>query len=384
VLDAELDPGLRVARPNPYVYKSALKRAVARFLDFFGDFWLAAPRQEIHWARVKRVAVIRLDHLGDLLNAFPALEALRKRLPHAQLDLFVGPWSADLAKLSPVVDSIQVVQAPWFQRPERVEWPWRAILEFGRTLRKGNYDLAIELRGDLRHHLALAVSGIPQTLGHAVTAGRFLLTNPGHYDNALHEIDQNLSLLGAKAGDSVRLKLPTTASLEAKKVIASLKLGKSFVAIQAACGTPAKRWIPGRWSELIRSLPASTKLVLLGAKNELEEMQAIADQCGKRAVKIASGRLSLPALAAFLKEAKLLISVDSGPAHLAAAVGTPVVALYSGTNRVEQWGLRGKKIHILRAEVPCSPCERTHCPYTNECMRRIEVADVLAVLKTIL
>lgn len=377
MLDSALNPGLAVHLPDPYVYKSGLKRALARLLDGLGDFWLAPQSASIDWAKIRRVAVLRLDHLGDLLNAFPALEALRKKNPRAQIDLFVGPWGAELAGFCGAVDNVVIVDAPWFQRPLRINWPWLAMAGLAEKIRAGNYDLAIDLRGDLRHHLALWGSGTPLRLGHAVTAGRFLLTHPGSYDNRLHEIDQNLALLGAKKGAPLRLRLPKSARDEAKKVMSQLKIKKGFVAVQAACGTPAKRWTAGRWPALIKALPRGKAVVLLGSAAEREEMNAIALQCGARKPKIAAGMLGLGGLAELLKQAKLLISVDSGPAHLAAAVGTPVLGLYSGTNRVSQWGVRGKGTRILRAEVPCSPCELTQCPYDNECMRRIGVAEVL-------
>jgi ADP-heptose:LPS heptosyltransferase len=385
MLDSELSAALRVTPPNPYVYKSALKRAVARGIDALGDFWMAPSPRELDWDACRSVAVLRLDHLGDLLNAFPALDALRRRLPKARIDLFVGPWGRELAQLCPSVDSVVVVDAPWFRRPERVDWPWKSIALLAQRIRDGRYDLAVELRGDLRHHLALWASGTPQRLGHALTAGRFLLTNPGIYRPGIHEIDQNLSLIGAQTkGAKVRLRLPASARAGAAQVMKALGLKPGFVAVQAACGTPAKRWIPGRWAQLIKGLPAKYSVVLLGSEQEREEMASIAAQCGTRRPRIAAGMLSLSSLAALLKQAKLLISVDSGPAHLAAAVGTPVLGLYSGTNMVGQWGVRGRQVHILRAEVPCSPCELSSCPYTNECMRRIGEREALEAAKAML
>jgi ADP-heptose:LPS heptosyltransferase len=377
VLDSELSPALRVPRPGPYVYRGAAKRAAARILDWAGDFWLAPQAAPLDWKSVSRVAVLRLDHLGDLLNAFPTLQALRKRLPKAHIALFVGPWGAEIAKLCPAVSEIVVVDAPWFQRPRRVEWPWGAIAALGKKIREGNFDLALELRGDLRHHLALFASGTRLRAGHAVTAGRFLLTHPARYDNTLHEVDQNLALLGEKGG-RVKAVPPKEAVAEAAAVMAKLKIRKGFTAIQAACGTEAKRWMPERWAALIKGLPKGTQAVLLGSASERAEMAGIAGRCGARRPINAAGTLSLPGLAALLKQAGRLISVDSGPAHLAAAVGTPVLALYSGTNLASQWAPRGAR--VLRAEVPCSPCELSVCPYGNECMRRISVDEALSAL----
>ncbi len=386
VPDRDLDPGLSRSAPSPYVYPSALKRFSARLLDAAGDFWLAPAPRPIDWKGSQRIAVLRLDHLGDLLHAFPALKALRQSLPKAHIDLLVGPWGKEIAELCPFVDRVLVCDAPWFQRPQRVAWPWAAIQALAETLRRGDYDLGLELRGDLRHHLALWLAGVPHRAGQAVTAGRFLLTHPARYRPGLHEVEQNLSLLEQSGLDlkksakdvSGLLKIPAFAVNESAKVSRALNLRSGFVAIQAACGTPAKRWMPEHWAALIAGLPKGLPLVLLGSESEREEMLAIAGRLGSGTpVKVAAGLLTLSGLAAFLKKAKLLISVDSGPAHLAATLGTPVLALYSATNRPEQWGLRGAHTRMLRSDVPCSPCELSVCPYDNECMRRITVASAL-------
>ena len=113
-------------------------------------------------------------------------------------------------------------------------------------------------------------------------------------------------------------------------------------------------------------------------------MQAIA-VAPTRPVALASGELSLRGLAAFLRRAELLLSVDSGPAHLAAMQGVPVLALYSGTNLAQQWAPRGSRVRVLRAaDLPCSPCELSTCPYENACMRAIPLTNVLAETRRLL
>ena len=381
---------LRVALPDPYVYKSPWKRAAAGALDAFGGVFVAKEPHSVDWSEQKRVAVLRLDHLGDLLHALPALRRLRRALPKAHIDLWVGPWGQELAGLFGDVDRVMVTPAGWFERPSRQAWPWAQIKALAQGLREQHYSAAIELRGDLRHHLALWMAGIPLRAGQVLTAGGFMLTHPSVWQPDLHEQEQGLSVLDgawvpvAEQGTTPYLKLPVAAKREAALVAKALKLGARPVLVQAACGTQAKRWSASAWAAVMNGLPASTPLALLGSASEVEEMRGIAKQV-KRPVAIAAGRLSLSGLAAFMAPARLVMSVDSGPAHLAAVQGVPVLSLFSGTNRASQWAPKGSQVEVLQASgLACSPCELSDCPYGNACMNAIDSAAVLVSARKLL
>lgn len=374
---------MRVAPPAPYVYRSPVKRAAARALDLAGRALSFRPSTAVAWSRVERVAVLRLDHLGDLLHLLPFLRRLRTALPQARIDLWTGPWGRELASLFADVDTVRVSPAPWFERPLRKDWPWADIRGLAQGLKAQGYGAAFEPRGDLRHHLALWGACIPVRAGHAVTAGGFLLTHEARWDAALHEQDQALALLdqaGLPPGRPLRtpyLKLTAAARGEAEGLAKELKLGRRTVMVQAACGTQAKRWSQASWAAVLDALPAGTRVCLLGSAAEKEEITALASKL-KRPPAMAAGRLSLSGLAAFLQKAQLLISVDSGPAHLAAVQGVPVLSLFSGTNRASQWAPRGPKVKVLQAQgLPCSPCELSDCPYGNACMAALKPEEVL-------
>lgn len=371
--------------PAPYVYRSPWKRAAARALDAVGGA-LSLRQPSPDWSSLRRIAVLRLDHMGDLLNALPALRRLRRGLPRASLDLWVGPWGRDLAALFADVDAVRVADADWFRRPARRDWPWRQILGLGRSLRDGAYDAAFELRGELRHHLALRLAKIPVRAGQALTAGGFLLTQRAQWDPRLHERDQALGLLDqvgvprAAQGREPYLRLPAGAHRRARGLARALGIGPRPLMVQAACGTAAKRWPAAHWAAFFRGLPRGIKPVLLGSGEERAEMRVLARKSG-RPVAVAAGRLDLPGLAAFLSLARLLVSVDSGPAHLAALQGVPVLSLFSGTNRAAQWAPKGAGARVLHAKLdafPCSPCELTQCPFENACMAALTPGAVLA------
>ena len=388
---------LALPLPGPYVFKSQGLRTAMGLVDAVGDALLAPKAANIEWSRVKRIAVLRLDHLGDLLQTLPALRRLKRALPQARIDLWVGPWGQELAGLFADVDAIRVTPAPWFQRPRTRRWPGAAIAALADGLREQGYDASLDLRGDLRHHLAARRAGIPIRIGQTLTGGSFLLTHPVRWDAALHEQEQNLSLLdqaglpAAIQGSATYLRLPAPALKKAQAVAKSLKLGAGPILVQAATGADAKRWLPGSWAAVLQSLPAGVPIALLGSAAEREEMLSIAKRV-KRPVAVAAGLLDLSSLAALIKTARLMLSVDSGPAHLAAVQGVPVVSLFSGTNRASQWAPRDPalrpskgKVQVLQApNIPCSPCELSVCPYGNACMAAIDTATVLAAARKLL
>ncbi len=376
--------------PSPYVYRSAIKRALAWAIDAVLDLVFKPVEVQASLSQARSIAVLRLDHLGDILNTAPFLAALKRACPRAKVTLFVGPWGEAAARLTDA-DEIMIVPAPWFERPQRQAWPWRAIWNLGLALRENHFDAVLEPRGETRHLLACALSGVPLRLGFALSVGRAFLTHQVEWKPGLHESEQALRLIHAGfegasrfiqfvgARSSAPLKVGTDAKRRGSQLARDLKLGSGYIAVQARSGTRAKLWMDERWVELLKKVSKLRPCVLVGSENEAAELRSLAKRCGPK-VKVAAGRMDIATLGAFLAKAKLMISLDSGPAHLAAALGTPLVSLYSATNRPEQWAPRGR-VTLLRHETPCSPCELSACPYENECMRRISVDEAWVAVK---
>jgi ADP-heptose:LPS heptosyltransferase len=376
-----LPSSFAVKPPGPYAFKSPLKRVLAGFVDALGSLFFQLPRQPVEWPLLKRIAVLRLDHLGDVLLTLPALKALRQGAPQARIDFWVGPWGKEVAELSGVADRVVVFDAPWFARPSRGDF-WTGSRGLSRRLKEEGYDAVIDFRGDVRHALASWKAKIPVCIGQAVTGGRFFLTHPAHYDSSLHEVEQNMSLL--RQAGLIPPALPSWPDFhtvdgeagEVRKILESLGSGPNIIAVHPLPATPAKRWMAERWGQLMEGLPGDFDLVLIGTEGDRPYLEEIQKGCGRK-IHSAAGLMNLKVLAAFLKQCRLFIGVDSGPAHIAAAMGTPVVSLFSGTNRAAQWGPWGSQVKIIQKITECSPCERQDCPFENECMRRIETAEVI-------
>jgi len=372
-------------RMNPdrlYAFKSPFKILLVRMIDAVGKFFYPSSVSRVPWENVKRIAVLRLDHLGDVLLALPSVKALEEALPNAQVDFIVGPWAKDIVELAGLRSITKVFTAAWFDREgvRRRTWPsWR---ELKKILRDGRYDAVIELRGDFRHILAMYRAGIKYRIALARTGLAFLLTHQSVYHAGQHEVKRNLDTLEqagiqlANKPESPRL-YPRNEDVKTQAEIRQkLGIARPIIAIHATCTAPSKRWLVSSWQELIDKLPEDTDVVMIGAGSEKAGIEEIEKGC-RRKVFLAAGSMNLAVLAAFLKESSLFIGVDSGPAHIAASVGTPVVSLYSGTNVAAQWGPQGSKVNVIQKVPPCSPCELAICPIGNKCMNEITVEEVL-------
>jgi ADP-heptose:LPS heptosyltransferase len=372
--------GLKIAPPDPYLFKSRFKRSAMKLVDGIGGLLRRPDLSPIPWKSVKRVAVLRLDQMGDVVLALPCLQAMGEALPAAEIDFWMGPWSRDVAELSRLPFRARVFEAPWFSRTGSSKSAWAGYWEFVKSLQEGRYDLIVDLRGDARHHFAGWLAGVPYRMGPNLTGGGFLLTHPVVFDPTLHEARQGLSYLrqaGLTSGNET--EFPALFPLEAEQKeaaekTASWNLSRPVIAVHATCFSTAKQWPAEKWGLLIERLPADFEVVLIGAASEREAMEKITAGISRR-IRLAAGNFRVPALTAFL---------DSGPAHLAAAVGTKTLCLFSGTNRVSQWAPLGKKVVVLQKETVCSPCALFECPIGNECMRLLGVEEVLKEARQLL
>jgi ADP-heptose:LPS heptosyltransferase len=368
-----IDPGLA------YAFRSPWKRALGAGLDAFtGRF--QSLQSELDREKLESVVALRLDHLGDMVMSLPALEALRRAAPQARLTLVVGPWNQELARLWGRADRVEVWEAPWFCRPQR-----QTSLGHLRSLAAllQGHDLGVELRGDLRSILALRMAGVPQRLGISRTGGRSLLTHPQPFVPGMHEADQASHALGGlpvrAAGRIPRLRISRDDEAQARAAWRSLGLRGKVVAFQVTSGARSKAWPLQRWARVIDGLPRGMSAVVLGSPQEYELTQELAALC-RRPPALAARQLPVGPLAAFLARCAALVSLDTGPAHLAAALGIPTVALF-GPTLASRYAPRGPRARYLEAMPPCKPCSLERCPFGNACMQRIRPQQVLRALK---
>lgn len=352
-----------------------------------------------------RILFVRPDHLGDVLLTLPALAALRDALPQAHIAFLVPADICQVTHRCPDIDETYTVRpSPITLAPDGPHW-MRIAASRGKELR-GKFDLALLPRpDDPWSGVLVAAADIPARIGFAHPRTLPFLTTALPVPNRCHVAVLGLQLAAAAAtwlgaprvihpGEAHRPRFVPTAEEEAEaSQVLSATIGPEIapIALHPGSSWPLKNWLPRRWGEVAAELARCYQTVPLvtGGPAETSLVDAIVEASGGSACGVA-GRLSLGGLAALYQRARLLIATDSGPLHLAAAVGTPVVGLYGPAGPLEfgPWCAEDRS-RVVRVELPCSPCSTLTDPPCGasvrpSCVTGISVDAVLSAAAELL
>jgi ADP-heptose:LPS heptosyltransferase len=342
----------------------------------------------------RRILLLRLERIGDLLMALPAVRDVRTLAPAAEIDLAVGSWNAALAAAAPYVNRVEQVDAPWLARGDARRGS--SLVSAARRWRQRGYDLAINFEPDVRTNLLLAASGARWTSGWVSGGGGALLDLGLEFDPKSHTSDNARRLIAATFERSAALStdpllvIPEPARRAARDRL-SAPGGGPLVGIHVSGGRLVKQWDPERVAEVARRLAVErgATIVLTGAPADRPMVDVVkAGVPAGQAIDVA-GDIDLPELAAVLEQLDLLLTGDTGPMHLASAVGTPIVAVFGPSDPV-RYAPSGAADRIIRVDLPCSPCNRIRLPpercvgHIPECLTSIPAARVFdAVLASL-
>ncbi len=349
----------------------------------------------------RRILVLRVDLIGDLVLSLTVVHLLKRTYPEAEIDLLAIPSSAKVVMHDPDLAEVIPYDPNIWRRPKALFklQSWRELRALWRHLHARHYDLAVSVFGPWAAILAV-ISGAPRRIGFAREGYPGFMTDevPGaHWQsgNHLHEVDYCLRLAQA-AGASItpedripHLYVAPEVSRDTAELLqrAGIALDKPLIACHVSSNNgQSKRWPIPYWARLIDKLIAedSANIVLTGTRDDLPLIEAITQRTHKQPFNLA-GQTSLSQLAALLQQAALLISGDSGPMHIAAAVGTPLIAIHGPTDPVMS-GPVSPYASILRSDIWCSPCYTAQdgpadCRfYTTQCMKDITPEQVLKVV----
>ncbi len=370
-----------------------------RWLVGVADLGLAAVAPVLRGPRPRRdrdgeplrILLLRLERVGDLLMTLDALVAVRSCARSAQIDLVVGSWNEGLAKLIPASTRVETLNANWLAR-EAPAGSWRQLVSRAWSWRERHYDLAINFEGDIRSNVLIGLSGARRRVGFDMAGGGPMLTDRVPFDARLHTHANALRLVerafdlprdGAPltSPPAARLTVPADARARAEALLASHGSGRPLVAIHAGGGREIKQWDLGRFAEVAVRLAAShgVDLVLTGTAQDRAAVETVRQALGPRIDVIdLVGRADLVTLAAVLERVDLLVTGDTGPMHLAAALDIPMVAVF-GPSDPSRWGPVSSAARVVRVSLPCSPCNRIRRPPAR-C--RGHVPDCLASVDT--
>jgi heptosyltransferase-3 len=357
------------------------------------------PADAVDLSQVRRALVVKLRHHGDVLLASPVIAALRNHVPHAEVDALVYADTTDMLSLHPGLAQLHVVDRKWKAGGilAQAAAEWRLFS----TLRARRYDLLVHLtdhpRGawlarllGCRHSVAPARFGNP-----AFWRRSFSHLFPAPAQGGRHRVELDLDALrriGVQPGeDERRLVLVPGAQAEAQlaKLLAAQGIApEGYIHLHPASRWQFKCWTPERTAALIDRLHERGERVVLTAapdERELALIAAIRSQLRTPAADL-SGKLTLKMLAALSARAKLFVGVDSAPMHIAAAVGTPVVALFGPSGETEWSPWKVPYRVVSSSEHRCRPCGNDGCGggKVSECLTSIPVEAVLDAVDELL
>jgi len=350
-----------------------------------------------NWRNYRNILCVRLDNAGDVVMTTPALRALKEACPERKITLLTSPPGARIAGLIPEVDRCIVYGAPWVKatapcRDARGEY---ALI---RALKRERFDAAVIFTVYSQSPLPAAflcyMSGIPERLAHCRENPYQLLTrwvpDPEPKEYVRHEVERQLDLV-ASVGcsprrDGLSLKVPDAAYRRLERILAREGVDPQRPRIVLHCGSsaPSRRYPKGSFAKAARLLFKETGFTLLfsGTQEEREDIESIRAQAAVPSVSLA-GKMNLEELAALLSRSALLISNNTGPVHIAAALGTRVVDLYALTNpQHTPWKVASR---VLSHDVPCRYCYKSICPEGHQrCLAMVPAEAVVHAAKELL
>jgi ADP-heptose:LPS heptosyltransferase len=376
------------------------------------------------WRTVRRVLAVRLDNLGDVLVTTPAIHAIRqslpmlaRRVPGASLTLLASPVGAQAGRLNPDIHEVIVYEAPWMdpwhRLPQNADREQRMIA----TIKEREFDGAIIFTSFRQSALPAAylcyLAGIPLRVAASIDGPGSLLTTrhkhpermwpggplPDRAQSAraergmMHEVERGLDLVGAiglGTGDlDLVLAVPDDARADVATFLSAQEIPpcresrrRPLIVVHAGCSMPARTYPWEMYADVVNLLVErlDATVLLTGTEDEHALVERICDRldaAARTSVLSVAGMLPFPAFCALVEAADLVITNNTGPMHVAAAVKTPVVALFALTNPPEQWGPWRVPHRQLYHDVPCRICYSRICPYGHECLRLVTPQSVV-------
>jgi heptosyltransferase-2 len=335
-----------------------------------------------------RILVRAVNWVGDTVLVYPAVRQLAEAFPGSRIAVLAPEHLVELWEGFPGVDEVISF------RPGKGGRGFLEDLRVSRVLREGRFDLAVIFPRSFRSALQVRMAGIPVRIGYGDEGRSFLLTHAvprGRKLLEVHRVHYYRALLSGLGG-SEEVRPPRIALKDAERQWAQRTLqepglldGRVLIGMNpGATYGLAKCWLPDRFSELGRRLADRTgaSILVFGKGSERPLAEEILAGLGGNGVDLV-GKTGLLQLAALLDRCRLLVTNDTGTMHVAAAVDTPVVALFGSTDPVTT-GPWGEGHTVVRKKVDCSPCLKRVCPTDHRCMNLITVDDVEeAVLRSL-
>ena len=333
----------------------------------------------------KRILITRTDRIGDVTLSTPVIKAIYDAYPNSFISFMVRPYARGIVEGNPYLDEVTVFDKKGSHKG------LLGALRLAHTLKDKKFDLALVLHPSIRVHIILFLARIPARIGYDKKMGFLLTGRIGHTKQLgqKHEAEYTLDMLkeiGVERRDA-RPMVPQdgVAIKKIEEILASngVSAGDIVIGIHPGASCPSKRWPLEKFAELTDRLTKALRanvVIVAGPSDKRIGDELVSLAKNKGMVINLAGRTSIKELAALLKRCSLFISNDSGPVHIAVAVGTPVISIFGRNEKglsPARWKPLGKEDIVIHKEVGCAECLAHECKIDFRCIRSIEVDEVL-------
>lgn len=324
---------------------------------------------------VKKILIIKPSSLGDIVHSLPVLDVLFRCFPGSEIHWLVAKGFEGILEGHPMIAKLWIVHKDEWKKISRVRATVRELRKLFSDLKKEGFDYVIDLQGLFRSGIIAKATGAAVCIGfeEAREGSTIFYTHVVQGGRDVHAVDRYLKMPAFLGCDARKVRFP----FPALKTIPSLPVSGDYAVMCPGARKPVNRWPASRFGELASKLPLKT-MVIGGKADRLLADEVVSVSKGK-AVSIA-GKTDLKELIGIIKGAQFMVSNDSGPMHIAAALGVPVFAIFGPANPLRT-GPYGSGHTVFRKEIECSPCYRRACkaPLCLDMIKVSEIAEAIDV-----
>jgi heptosyltransferase-1 len=345
-----------------------------------------------------RILIVKISAMGDVLHALPVLDYLKQASPGCEIDWVVEEVFADLLRCNPLITQLHTVRFKKWKRKPLSLTTINEVSAARSALLERNYDLVIDIQGNIKSGMVAWLSGCPRRVGFCRAMAQeglnalFINREVAGMPEDRHITDQYLRIASASFDlkfNGLQLHTnvctPPEDDLAAEVLVNSCRKGGPLILIHTGTTWQTKFWYEAGWIELghriVTSLPGAVLLFSWGNDSERSTTERITAAIGGQAVQLE--KLSIMRLAALVKKVNLVIGGDTGIVHLAAAAGTPTVSYYRASDG-QRSGPRGETDIVVQAPMPCARCFRTRCEKDGECRESITPELLMKAIRGVL
>ncbi|MBZ0156366.1 MAG: lipopolysaccharide heptosyltransferase I [Alphaproteobacteria bacterium] len=326
----------------------------------------------------RKILVVKPSSLGDIVHSMPFLQVMRETFPQSEIHWIVAKGLEGLLEGHPLVQRLWIIDKDRWKDLKRAGSTVNELKTLFASLRKEKFDLAVDLQGLLRSGILTGASRAPVRVGfsEAREGSTLFYTHRVRGCRDVHAVDRYLEIASALGGSVNEVRFPLPPAKDSAGIRKMKEDTGNYVVIVPGARWKTKIWAAerfGRVASLLRE-----RSIIVGSRADGERAREIETLSRGKALSLA-GRTDLRELIALIRDARFVITNDSGPMHIAAALGIPVVALFGPTNPVRTGPYGGNHL-LITPDIPCAPCYKKKCDAVR-CMDAITVEQVYQTIK---